>query len=86
MSHYELGKAVFIATVILVKPSIAQSPATNQTAMPFAVENRAIRLSAAANGIPVRFLVVGQVHLRYRESNPARRGSGPASPWSCLPD
>jgi clan AA aspartic protease (TIGR02281 family) len=57
MSHYELGKAVFIATVILVKPSIAQSPATNQTAMTFAVENRAIRLSAAANGIPVRFLV-----------------------------
>jgi clan AA aspartic protease (TIGR02281 family) len=57
MSHHELGKAVFIAAVIVAKPSIAQSPATNQTAMTFAVENRAIRLSAAVNGVPVRFLV-----------------------------
>src|SRR5215468_9856128 len=57
MSHYKLGKAVLIAAVILAKPSVAQSPATNQTAMTFAVENRAIRLSATANGIPVRFLV-----------------------------
>ena len=58
MSHYELGKAVFIAAaVILTKPSVAQSPMTSQTTMTFAVENRAIRLSAVANGIPVRFLV-----------------------------
>jgi clan AA aspartic protease (TIGR02281 family) len=58
MSHYELGKAVFIvAAVILVKPAVAQSPATSQTVMTFAVENRAIRLSAMANGVPVRFLV-----------------------------
>ena len=58
MSHYELGKAVLIAAaVILAKPSLAQSPATTQTVMTFAVENRAIRLSATANGIPVRFLV-----------------------------
>ena len=57
MRHYELGKAVFIAAVILANPAIAQSPATNQTAMTFAVENRAIRLSATANGISVRFLV-----------------------------
>jgi hypothetical protein len=57
MSHYKLGKAVLIAAVILAKPCVAQSPATNQTAMRFAVENRAIRLSAAANGIPVRLLV-----------------------------
>ena len=57
MSHYELGKAVFIAAILLAKPSMAQSPATNQTVMTFAVENRAIRLSATANGMPVRLLV-----------------------------
>jgi predicted aspartyl protease len=57
MGHYKLGNAVLIAAVILAKPAVAQSPATNQTAMTFAVENRAIRLSATVNGIPVRFLV-----------------------------
>jgi hypothetical protein len=57
MGHYKLGNAVLIAAVILAKPAVAQSPATNQTAMTFAVENKAIRLSATVNGIPVRFLV-----------------------------
>ena len=32
-------------------------PATNQAAMAFAVQRKAVRLSAMANGIPVRFLV-----------------------------
>ena len=58
MSDSKLGKAVFIAAaVILAEPSLAQSPATNQAAMTFAVERKAVRLSAMANGIPVRFLV-----------------------------
>src|SRR5215831_6031581 len=58
MSDSKLGKAVFIAAaVILAEPSLAQSPATNQAAMSFAVERKAVRLSAAVNGIPVRFLV-----------------------------
>ena len=58
MSDSKLGKAVFIAAaVILVEPSLAQSPATSQAAMTFAVERKAVRLSAAVNGIPVRFLV-----------------------------
>ena len=58
MSDSKLGKAVFIAAaVILAEPSLAQSPATIQAAMTFAVERKAVRLSAAVNGIPVRFLV-----------------------------
>ena len=58
MSDSKLGKAVFIAAaVILAEPSLAQSPATNQAAMTFAVQRKAVRLSAMANGIPVRFLV-----------------------------
>ena len=58
MSDSKLGKAVFIAAaVILADPSLAQSPATNQAAMTFAVQRKAVRLSAMANGIPVRFLV-----------------------------
>ena len=58
MSDSKFGKAVFIAvSVILAKPSFAQSPATSQAAMTFAVEKKAVRLSATANGIPIRFLV-----------------------------
>ena len=58
MSDSEFGKAVFIAvTVILAKPSFAQSPATSQAAMTFAVEKKAVRVSATANGLPIRFLV-----------------------------
>ena len=58
MSDSKFGKAVFIAAaLILAKPSLAQSPATNQAAMTFAVQRKAVRLSAMANGIPVRFLV-----------------------------
>jgi hypothetical protein len=56
---YKIGKAVFIAAAVtLANPSLAQSPATsNQAAMTFAVEKKAVRLSAMANGIPLRFLV-----------------------------
>ena len=58
MSDSKLGKAVFIAAAVtLAEPSLAQSPATNQAAMTFAVQRKAVRLSAMANGIPVRFLV-----------------------------
>jgi len=58
MNYHKFGKAVFITTtVILAKPSLAQSPATSQAAMTFTVENKAVRLSATANGIPVHFLV-----------------------------
>lgn len=59
MSDYAFGKAVFIATAVaLANPSFAQSPAaSNQAAMTFAVDKQAVRLSAKANGIPVRFLV-----------------------------
>jgi clan AA aspartic protease (TIGR02281 family) len=59
MSDYKIGKAVFIAAAVtLANPSLAQSPATgNQAAMTFAVEKKAVRLSAMANGIPLRFLV-----------------------------
>jgi len=59
MSDYKIGKAVFIAAAVtLANPSLAQSPATsNQAAMTFAVERKAVRLSAMANGIPLRFLV-----------------------------
>jgi hypothetical protein len=59
MSDYKIGKAVFIAAAVtLANPSLAQSPATsNQAAVTFAVEKKAVRLSAMANGIPLRFLV-----------------------------
>jgi clan AA aspartic protease (TIGR02281 family) len=58
MGDCKFGKAVFIAvSVILAKPSFAQSPATSQAAMTFAVEKKAVRVSATANGLPVRFLV-----------------------------
>ena len=59
MTDPKFGKAVFIAaTVTLAMPSLAQSPATrSQAAMTFAAEKKAVRLSATANGIPVRFLV-----------------------------
>ena len=58
MSDCKFGKAVFIAvSVILAKPSFAQSPATSQAAMTFAVEKKAVRVSATANGLPIRFLV-----------------------------
>lgn len=59
VSDYKIGKAVLIAAAVtLAKPSLAQSPATsNQAAMTFAVEKKAVRLSAMANGIPLRFLV-----------------------------
>ena len=59
MRDSKFGKAAFIAAVVtLAMPSFAQSPATSsQAAMTFAVEKRAVRLSAMANGIPVRFLV-----------------------------
>ena len=41
MSDCKFGKAVFIAvSVILAKPSLAQSPAMNQAAMTFAVEKK----------------------------------------------
>src|SRR5215813_12498813 len=57
MGDCKFGKAVFIAvSVILAKPSFAQSP-TSQAAMTFAVEKKAVRVSATANGLPVRFLV-----------------------------
>jgi len=59
MRASKFGKAAFIAAAVIpVMPSLAQSPATSsQAAMTFAVEKRAVRLSAMANGIPVRFLV-----------------------------
>jgi clan AA aspartic protease (TIGR02281 family) len=59
MTDSKFGKAVFIAAAItLTKPSLAQSLATSsQAAMTFAVEKKAVRLSATANGVLVRFLV-----------------------------
>ena len=58
MSDSKFGKAVFVAvTVILAKPSLAQSPTANQAAMTFAVEKKAVRVSATANGLTIRFLV-----------------------------
>jgi len=58
MNDSKFGKAVFIAAaLILTKPSLAQSPATTQATMTLAVEKKAVRLSATANGIPIRFLV-----------------------------
>jgi len=76
MNHYELGKAVFIATaIILAKPSAAQSPVTNQTAMTFAVENRAIRLWAVADGTRVRFLVdTGATRVAFPRSAAGKLG------------
>src|SRR5215831_8185578 len=58
MCDSTFGKTVFIAAVmVLARPSLAQAPATTQAIMTVAVENKAVRLSAMANGIPVRFLV-----------------------------
>jgi clan AA aspartic protease (TIGR02281 family) len=59
MRDSKFGKAVFIAvTVALAMPSLAQPPVTSsQAAMTFAVEKKAVRLSAMVNGIPIRFLV-----------------------------
>jgi clan AA aspartic protease (TIGR02281 family) len=59
MRGSKLCKAVFIAAAVtLAMPSFAQSPAmSSQAAMTFAVEKKAVRLSATANGIPARFLV-----------------------------
>ena len=59
MSDCKFGKAVFTAAAVtLANPSFAQSPATSdQAAMTFAVEKKAVRLWATANGVPVRFLV-----------------------------
>jgi len=59
ISDSQLARAAFVgAAVILAMPSFAQSPTTSsQAAMTFAVEKKAVRLSAKANGIPVRLLV-----------------------------
>ena len=75
MSDSKLGKAVFIAAaVILAEPSLAQSPATNQAAMTFAVQRKAVRLSAMAKGIPVRFLVdTGATMVAFPRTAASRR-------------
>ena len=90
MIDCKLGKAVFIAAAVtLANPSLAQSPATsNQAAMTFVVEKKAVRLSAMANGMPVRFLVdtgttmvafpltaVGKLGVNLKSSSTASKAS-----------
>ena len=81
MSDSKFGKTVFIAAlIVLARPSLAQAPATTQAVMTVAVENKAVRLSAMVNGIPVRFLVdTGTTMVAFPRAAAGQLGVDPRS-------